>query len=55
MGIFDIFKKSSKIDVQIQQSMDDYFRKTETYKRLKKGELAYISNDDLRTAIMSWM
>ena len=55
MSIFDIFQKKSKIGAQIKESMDDYFRKTETYKHLKKGDLADISDDDLRTAVMSWM
>ena len=55
MGIFDIFKRKSKIDVDFKNSMDDYFQKQEKFKCLKKGELASITDADLRTAVMSWM
>lgn len=55
MGIFDIFKKKSKIDDEIKKSMNDYFQKQEKFKHLKKGELALFPDSDLRTAVMSWM
>jgi len=55
MGIFDIFKRKSKIDVDFKNSMDDYFQKQEKFKCLKKGELDSITDADLRTAVMSWM
>lgn len=51
----DDYLQKTEMDVQIKESMDDYFHKTEVYKHLKKGELANISDDDLRTAVMSWM
>ena len=55
MGIFDIFKKKSKIDADIKKSMDDYFQKQEKFKYLKKSGLNSIPASDLRTAAMSWM
>ena len=55
MGIFDFFKKKSKIDDEIKKSMNDYFQKQEMFKYLKKGELAMLPDSDLRTAVMSWM
>lgn len=55
MGIFDIFKKKSRIDADIKKSMDDYFQKQKKFKYLKKSELNSIPDSDLRTAVMSWM
>ena len=55
MGLFDIFKKKSRIDADIKKSMDDYFQKTEQFMYIRKGELTSIPDSDLRTAVMSWM
>ena len=55
MGIFDIFNNKRKIEAAVKNSMDDYSRKQEKFKYLKKGEIASITDSDLRIAVMSWM
>lgn len=55
MGFFDIVKKKNKIDLDIENSVNDYFHKLEKFRKLKKGDLASIADADLRIAVMGWM
>lgn len=55
MGFFDIFKKKNELEKAIDNSIDEYFQKSEEFEKLKKGELTSVDDTDLRTAVMSWM
>lgn len=57
MGFFDIFKRKNKrqTDNGVKSRAEEYFRKLEKYKTLRKLDVASVPDEDLRTAVMSWM
>ena len=51
MRLFDLLKMNK----DIENSLNEYIHKLEKYKTLKKGQLASVADDDLKTAVMSRM
>lgn len=57
MGFFDVFKKKNEPEMikGVKNSIDEYSRKLEAYKKLRKPDVTSVPDEDLRTAVMSWM
>ncbi len=55
MSIFDTFKKNIMIFAGIKNGIVDHAKKLKKYKHLKKCDLPSIPDDEIRTAVMSWV
>lgn len=60
MGIFDFFTKKKKVKTvynlgDLHKSIEQYKKKEEQFKLLKKKDMPSIPDADLRQAVMNWM
>lgn len=50
-----VFVHYAKLHSKIYTGLDEYMKKLEQYKHLKKGDIASISDDELSNAVIAWM
>ncbi len=57
MGFLNFLRGKNKrqADKGVKSRADEYFRKLEKYKTLRKLDVASVPDEDVITAVMSWM